>query len=311
MNAPTDVSPSPAVPKPWDSVGLVFVQMLTLLVLSLGLSLVNGFLNFGQNGLMVFTLLGEILLLFPLMVWVRLRRFSWHETFSVRPVTWKMIGLAVGLGVLAWPLATAASLPFEWALSKIGPAPELPAPENLFQTFVLGFTVMVAAPLVEEPMFRGFVLRGWLSVSRWAAIAVSGVLFGMLHGQLAGLVALALVGILLGTVAVRTASTIPAMVLHGTFNAISFAFLLNDARLGWLDDGDVLIIAAAVLPLFIWLMIAFFRSTHPEKTPIHIARSAPEWTLVALGGVLVMGLFGVFAALDIVSRLLPPVLRGF
>ncbi len=310
MNAPTDVSPSPAVPKPWDSVGLVFVQMLTLLVLSLGLSLVNGFLDFGQNGLMVFTLLGEILLLFPLMVWVRLRRFSWRETFSVRPVAWKMIGLAVGLGVLAWPLATAASLPFEWALSKIGPAPELPVPENLFQIFVLGFTVMVAAPLVEEPMFRGFVLRGWLSVSRWAAIAVSGVLFGMLHGQLAGLVALALVGILLGTVAVRTSSTIPAMVLHGTFNAISFVFLLNDARLGWLDDGDVLIIAAAVLPLFIWLMIAFFRSTRPE-TPARIVHSAPEWTLVALGGVLVMGLFGVFAALDIVSRLLPPVLRGF
>ncbi len=302
-----NVSP---LPKLWESVGLVLLQMLVLLGTLLVLGALNALFGWGESGLFYFSLVGEIFLIVPLLGWVLLRRMPVKETFSLRPASGKMIALAVALGVLVWLPANAAALPFEWWLSKIGSAPEIPRPETMMQAIVLGFTVIVAAPLVEEPMFRGFVLRGWLPVGNTAAILVSGILFGMLHGQLAQLVALIIVGILLGVVALRSGSIIPAMALHATFNALSFAAILYQNQLNWLDDADLVKLALVVLPLLVWTLVLLWRSApapkidapHPTET---------DWALAGVAGFFVLGLFGVFAALDILSRVLPPSLTGF
>jgi len=221
-----------------------------------------------------------------------------------------MMVIALELGLLAWPLASAAAIPFEWLLSKIGAAPELPAPQTTMQTVILGITVVLVAPLVEEPMLRGFVLRSWLPLGGGIAAVASGILFGVLHGQLAQLVALIVVGVLLGGVVLRSGSIIPPMILHGTFNAISFAALLSQNRLSWLDDGDLLIIALAVLPLFGWLLLYLWRATAPKPISAPPLRDS-DWILAFVGGIFVSGLFVVFAALDVLSRLLPPTLQSF
>lgn len=306
---PPQPQTAPKTPKLWESVGLVLLQMLTLLVLLPVLGALNALLQWGQAGLIYFSFFGEILLLIPLLGWMLLRGLSWRETFAIRPASGKMLLLAVALGVLVWFPANAAALPFEWWLSKIGSAPELPTPQNAGQALILGITVIVAAPIVEEPMFRGFVLRGWLPVGSGAAVLVSGVLFGMLHGQLAQLVALIIVGVLLGVVALRSGSIFPPMVLHATFNAISFFALMNQDKLAWLSDADVLKIGAVVLPLFVWMVFLLLRSSPKPAAPGKPPSDA-DWVLAAVGGVLVMGLFGLFAVLDILSRLLPPTLTG-
>lgn len=302
--------PANSAPKPWESIGLVFVQMLTLLILAIAFGVLNGLLPVGANGLLIFTLLGEIFLVVPLMVWVAIRGFSWKKTFRWQSTSWKMILLAAGLGVTVWPLASAVSLPFEWILSQIGPAPEFPAPENLFQAIIFGVTVMLVAPVVEEPMFRGFVLRGWQSVGSWAAILVTGVLFGLLHGQLAQLPALTLVGILLGIIVLRSGSIIPGLILHGVFNALGFFSLINATWITSIPDTTVLLVSTVVLPLFIILLMRLMR--HPRAAVPAI--SMPDdvgWLLVALGSLGVMGLFGIFAMLDIANRMLSPFLGGF
>ncbi len=300
---------TPKVPKLWESIALVLVQMLTLLAMLIAFGVLNAFLLLEQSGLIYFSFFGEILLLVPLLGWMFLRGFSWRETFALRPASAKMVLLAVGLGVLVWFPANAAAVPFEWMLSKIGAAPEFPTPQTTVQMVVLGVMLVVAAPLVEEPMFRGFVLRGWLPVGSGAAILVSGVLFGMLHAQLAQLVALVIVGVLLGVVALRSGSIFPPMALHATFNAISFLALVNQNRLDWLNDAAVIKIGAVVFPLFIWTLILLFQATPSPKKPT-VPPTDTDWALAAVGGLLVAGLFGVFAVLDILSRLLPPTLPG-
>ncbi len=308
MNTPIPLSQpesSPKTPKLWESVALVPVQMLTLLGMLIVFGVLNVFLPLGQSALIYFSFIGEILLLVPLFVWMFVRGFSWRETFALRPASAKMLLLAMALGVLVWFPANAAAVPFEWLLSKIGAAPEFPAPQTTAQMVVLGVMLILAAPLVEEPMFRGFVLRGWLPVGSGAAVLVSGVLFGMLHAQLAQLVALIIVGVLLGVVALHSGSIFPPMVLHATFNAISFFAMLNQNRLAALDDAAVLKIGAVVLPLFVWMLLVLFRTAPPPKKNDTAPPTEIDWVLTAVGGVVILGLFGVFAVLDILSRMMP------
>ena len=80
--------------------------------------------------------------------------------------------------------------------------------------------VVVAAPLVEELIFRGVGFRLFTCVSGPAVtIAVTSLAFGPAHGLLLALPVLALFGVVLGWLRLKTGSLYPPMILHGTFNA--------------------------------------------------------------------------------------------
>lgn len=79
--------------------------------------------------------------------------------------------------------------------------------------------VCVMAPLLEEMLFRGIVLRGFLRrYPRWQAIFFSALLFGAAHMNIYQFV----VGFVMGTVLAwlyeRTRSLIPCIALHATYN---------------------------------------------------------------------------------------------
>jgi uncharacterized protein len=81
----------------------------------------------------------------------------------------------------------------------------------------------VAAPFVEELMFRGLgqsLLRG---LGRWPSIVVVGVAFGATHGLLEALLVLVPFGIALAYVRDRTESVYPGMVVHALFNGTALA----------------------------------------------------------------------------------------
>jgi hypothetical protein len=96
---------------------------------------------------------------------------------------------------------------------------------------LLALTAIVAAPLFEEMVFRGF-LQPLLSrtFGMWLGILITALLFGGLHAseyQFAWqyVAAISIVGIALGIVRAKTNSTIPGTVMHGCFNAVSVAGL--------------------------------------------------------------------------------------
>lgn len=297
-------TPPEKIPQPWESVALVFVEMGLLLVMMLIAGFLNQSLALDNSSIFYLTLVGEILLIFPLLLWMWLRRYSWQETFQVKKASWGMIALSVLLGVLAQPIVSVVTLPFEWALSKIGESPMLPVPQTPTEMWIFGITVIVVAPLIEEPMFRGFVQQGWRRVGMWWAVLIAGGLFGILHGQLSGLVGLILVGILLGVVAYKSGSIIPAMVMHGTFNAISFLLLINETAIANFSDADIAKIAAFIFPLFIWTLILLVRQKAPKKF-ITAMPDTKNIILAAISIALVMGIFSIFAFFDILSRMLP------
>jgi uncharacterized protein len=107
-------------------------------------------------------------------------------------------------------------------------------------------TVCLLAPVLEEMLFRGVILRSFLSqYTRWQAIVGSAVLFGFAHLNLYQFMAGLLTGVLLGWLYERTRSLIPCIALHAAYNTgitfVAFAAdgpsadpLQSAAASGWL-----------------------------------------------------------------------------
>lgn len=86
---------------------------------------------------------------------------------------------------------------------------------------------IVFAPFAEETFFRVFFFNLGLRYGGfWTGAVVSGALFGLAHGDLYAAVPLALGGVILCYVYVRTRNAYAPMISHALFNALSIAALL-------------------------------------------------------------------------------------
>ena len=108
--------------------------------------------------------------------------------------------------------------------------PELPnlAQEGLEELMGnrLGYIVVgLLAPLVEEVVFRGAILRVLLkwNQNHWLCIAISAALFGLSHFNPAQTPHAFLAGLLLGWMYYRTGSIVPGVVVHWVNNSVAYA----------------------------------------------------------------------------------------
>jgi membrane protease YdiL (CAAX protease family) len=105
-----------------------------------------------------------------------------------------------------------------------------------WQIPVLALAIVLLAPLTEELLFRGTLLRSLLrKVSPAAAVLISAVVFGLVHalgdpsvGTLIALPAIILLGIVSGYQAANTGSLSRSILLHVGFNALSVVFLFTN-----------------------------------------------------------------------------------
>jgi len=100
-------------------------------------------------------------------------------------------------------------------------------------------TVVVAAPLAEELIFRGLLhrlaSRMW---GRWPAIMISSLVFRIVHGEPWYLFGLIGIGVVLAVVYEATGSVLACWVTHMVHNGISLAMML------WSEQAT-----AEILPL--------------------------------------------------------------
>lgn len=91
-------------------------------------------------------------------------------------------------------------------------------------------TLLILVGPAEELMFRGIIQRSLRDViGRWPAILFAGGLFGFLHinlaatapGDMLWLVALSLLGVILGWVYERTNNLVVPALAHGSFNSLT------------------------------------------------------------------------------------------
>jgi membrane protease YdiL (CAAX protease family) len=159
-----------------------------------------------------------------LTIWYAFRkRRSYSLSFASVPALAYLVS-AVGLtamGVLAEPIVSAIPMPDA-------------VQEMIKKMFNKNMVVsaVIAAPILEEILFRGIVLDGFLKNYRPAkSIIWSGVIFGLIHFIPAQALNAAFIGIALGWLYYRTRSLTLCMFLHFVNNGLSSLSLLTDEAL--------------------------------------------------------------------------------
>ena len=151
-----------------------------------------------------------------------------RELFAIRrPASWRR---AIGLAVVALLAIYAAAFVYERVLSIFGdwnPTDEQGLVPKEWDSsragaFVAFFLVVtLVAPAVEELTYRGLGVSLLLPYGAPLAILVTGLLFGAAHGLVVALPILAIFGVVVGWLRVRTDSIYPSALLHGTFNGVA------------------------------------------------------------------------------------------
>ncbi len=101
---------------------------------------------------------------------------------------------------------------------------------------IMWAALVIAAPVGEEIVFRGFLYRGWAQTPRsvWPAIVVISVFWAVIHTQYDwfGVFQIFLIGMLLGWVRWRSGSTLLTIGLHALINA--WATVQTIIKVNWL-----------------------------------------------------------------------------
>jgi hypothetical protein len=105
----------------------------------------------------------------------------------------------------------------------------------------------ILAPLAEEVVFRGAVLRVLLKVFDerwyWIPIILSAMIFGAVHGNVQQFIHATLIGLILGWMYYRTRSILPGILFHWVNNSVAYVISnlmpgAEDAQLVDIFGGD-------------------------------------------------------------------------
>jgi membrane protease YdiL (CAAX protease family) len=131
-------------------------------------------------------------------------------------------GLAAVLSALVYPLSEIANGREQEVVSDLKDA-------SGARLVVFVVIAGLLAPVVEEFLFRGLLLRGLLRrVPVVPAVAISGLVFGLVHltgdaslGTVAAFPALVTLGVISGVLAVRSGDLSRSIMLHAGFNLLT------------------------------------------------------------------------------------------
>lgn len=141
-------------------------------------------------------------------------------------------GLVIGALVVTRVLATLYGL----LTRELGTTPDISSVTHTFGTSTLGLVLaalmlVVVGPFVEECVFRGALLRGLEArIGAWPAIIAQALLFAAFHRSWWLLVPITILGIALGWLAHERRSLWPAIALHASYNALTFAAVVWVSR---------------------------------------------------------------------------------
>ena len=182
--------------------------------------------------LVLISVIGSVLTI-ALFVW---RKWVVLSRTYLRSNPWFTLLWVVFLGL-------GSILPLQWIYEQLNISLSMEM-EEMFKSIMgnrWGYLALgILAPLAEEMVFRGAILRTLLSYFNgrmyWVPIIVSALLFGLVHGNMAQLLNAFLIGILLGWMYYRTESIVPGIVLHWVNNTVAYTMYklmpqMNDGKL--------------------------------------------------------------------------------
>lgn len=152
------------------------------------------------------------------------------------------------------------------------PQPDFSLPTESKYLILFLIYVCFLGPVLEEIIFRGFILKSMQRFGNLTAIIVSSILFSMFHLNLVQFVNPVLMGIVLAFIAVKSKSIIPSIIAHVFNNSITFAVTavstLEKPLLMGIFGGVYLFVGVTAFMLFINNYKSDFMEVIKEDTRI-------------------------------------------
>lgn len=209
---------------------------------------------------------------------VTIALFLWRKYTAISPAylrTWPWAVFVFSI------LASIGSIiPSEWFQEQLPPLPNIVEEQMtmLMKSSYGFFVVGILAPFCEELVFRGAILHsllgwsqgknGWLS-NHWSMIAISAILFALIHFNPAQMPHALLVGLLLGWMYYRTDSILPGVALHWTNNTVAYItcsiFPDPNAHLSMILGGDRNVIFAILYSMCILVPSIYMLNKYMKK----------------------------------------------
>lgn len=150
---------------------------------------------------------------------------SWRTLGFRRPRASHLYLLVPLVFALDWGFAAA----YHYVVSLFGPEALIPEQEYIEEMFeeapfkpLLYFDIVVITPIVEEMLFRGFVLASLtLSLGNLKGMAVASALFALGHLDLDLMPPFFVSGMLIAWLYMRTGSLWPPIAMHALTNAVA------------------------------------------------------------------------------------------
>lgn len=165
----------------------------------------------------------ELALVVPVAVYIRVRRIPPAALFGRADASQVVAGAFIGM--LAAPVSMALGVLWELFVFLTGGDIldySIAVPQTPWELAAALAATAVAAPLVEEPAFRGLALNAQATVfSRKKAIFFTAALFALMHGRLIGLPSILMISIVITYLAWHSGSLWPAVAAHCAYNAVT------------------------------------------------------------------------------------------
>ena len=258
----------------------LLIQLVVTLVLSVGtllieelLSYLSGSYVFVESGDLVsaVTCISAVFTLLFFLVFFALRRKSfsrevrWHKMPSAAKGILGPLECGFGLSVLSSFLLMMIPFPDAWFSSYDEAMEMMMAGSPLF----LAAATVIAAPFVEEVVFRGLVYtRLCRGMKRWIAALLSAVIFGLVHGTLLHLVYTVPMGLLLCLFYEKYRTLWAPIVFHMSFN-------LAGTVLGYYTLSTTASVVV-LLAIGLYLTVMGFLSMHWYREETMTGNDAPS-----------------------------------
>lgn len=195
-------------------------------------------------------------------------------------------------------------------LETVGfPEPQMPdyLHNNILSLLINLFVFAVLPAILEELVFRGYVLYALRPYGDWFAVAVSASLFGLMHGNIAQIPFALIVGIALGWLYIMTDNIWIPIAVHFINNGFSLLLQyctigMDDTRIGLMNAFTIfalIVIGALSLAVLVARRSSLFRRL-PNRSNLCVGDklaaifSAPMFTVCVMVFILltVIDVFG-------------------
>lgn len=218
------------------------------------------------------SLLGELTLLIPTAMGILYLKAT--KAYEKNALAFNRVpGIIIPLSVLtvlgAQYFITYMTLPLQALLIAMFGAEtattQMTVPSGVWEFLIAFAALCIAAPVVEEILCRGILIRLFKRYGTVIALISSSAAFALLHFEARSFIQIFFIGMLLGIFRICTGSVIPCIIMHSANNLLSLCQLTFFSETDVLPAAICIVLAAAFVPMMYITFVKCKKHLHPES----------------------------------------------